>query len=189
MWLVVVVQLLNRVWLSAIPWTEARQASLSFTISQSFLKLTANRVGDAISLTISSSFVPFSSCLQSYPASGSFPVSQLFTAGGQSTGASASVSVLSMNIQDWFPLELTGLISLQSKGLSRVFSNTTVGGKKASILWCVAFFIVQLSHPYMTTGKTIALTRWTFIGKVMSLLLNMLSTFPFYCFPLFLCID
>ena len=126
MWLVVVVQLLNRVWLSAIPWTEARQASLSFTISQSFLKLTANRVGDAISLTISSSFVPFSSCLQSYPASGSFPVSQLFTAGGQSTGASASVSVLPVNIQGWFALGLTGLFSLLSKGLWRV-SNTIVG--------------------------------------------------------------
>ena len=75
---------------------------------------------------ISSSLVPFSSCLQSFPASGSFPVSQLFTSGGQSIGASASASVLPMNIQDWFPLGLTGLISLQSKGLSRVFSNTTI---------------------------------------------------------------
>ena len=71
-------------------------------------------------------FIPLSYCLQSLPASGSFPVSQLFTSGGQSTGASASASVRLMNIQDWFPLTLTGLISLQSKGLSRVFSNTTV---------------------------------------------------------------
>ena len=70
--------------------------------------------------TISSSVVPFSSCLQSFLASGSFPVSQFFASGGQSIGASASVSVLLMNIQDWFPLGLTGLISLQSKGLSRV---------------------------------------------------------------------
>ena len=76
--------------------------------------------------TISSSVVPFSSCPESFPASGSFPVSQLFTNGDQNTGASASASVLPMNIQDLFPLGLTGWISLQSKGLSRVFSNTTV---------------------------------------------------------------
>ena len=76
--------------------------------------------------TISSSVVPFSSCLQSFPASGFFPVSQFFASGGQSIGASASASVLPMNIQDWFPLGWTGWISLQSKRLSRVFSNTTV---------------------------------------------------------------
>ena len=75
--------------------------------------------------TISSSVVPFSSCLQSFPASGSFPVSQFFTSGGQRIGVSASASVLPMNIKDWFSLGLTGLIFLQSKGLSRVFSNTT----------------------------------------------------------------
>ena len=74
---------------------------------------------------ISSSVIPFSSCPQSLPASGSFPMSQLFTWGGQSIGVSASASVLPMNIQDWFLLGLTGLISLQSKGLSKVFSNTT----------------------------------------------------------------
>ena len=73
-------------------------------------------------------------------------------------------------LKSWFPLGLTGLISLLSKGLSRVFSSTT-----ASILQHFTFFIVQLSHPYMTTGKTIALTRWTFVGKVMSLLFNTLS--------------
>ena len=76
--------------------------------------------------TISSSVIPFSSCPQSFPASGSFPMSQLFTSGGQSIAVSASASVLPMNIQDWFPLGGTGWISLQSKGLSRVFSNTTV---------------------------------------------------------------
>ena len=76
--------------------------------------------------TISSSVVPFSSCPQSFPASGSFQMNQLFTSGDQRIGVSASTSVLPMNIQDWFPLGLTGLISLQSKGLSRVFSNTTV---------------------------------------------------------------
>ena len=122
--------------------------------------------------TISSSVVPFSSCSQSFPASGSSLMSRLVTSGGQSIGASASASVLPMNIQDWFPLGLTGLISLQSKGLSRVFSNITIQ-KKCNLLLS-AFFIVQLSHPYMTTGKTIALTRWTFVGKVMSLLFSML---------------
>ena len=76
--------------------------------------------------TISSSFVPFSSCLQSFPASGSFSVSQFFASGGQSIGASALASVLPINIQDWFPLGLTGLTSLQSKELSRVFFSTTV---------------------------------------------------------------
>ena len=82
--------------------------------------------------TISSSVITFSSCLQSFPASGSFPMSQFFASSGQSIGVSASASVLPMNIQDWFPLVLTGWISLQSKGLSRVFSNTT--GSKASII-------------------------------------------------------
>ena len=76
--------------------------------------------------TISSAVLPFSSCLQSFPASESFQMNQFFASGGQSIGASASASVLPMNIQDWFPLGLTALISLQSKGLSRVFSNTTV---------------------------------------------------------------
>ena len=121
--------------------------------------------------TISSSTAPFSSCPQSFPASGYFPISQLLTSGGQSIGASASASVLPMNIQGWFPLGLTGLISLQSKGLSRVFSNHS---SKASIQ-CSAFFMVQLSHSYMITGKTTALTIWTFVSKVMSLLFNMLS--------------
>ena len=83
-------------------------------------------VGDAIQQSISSSVIPFSSCLQSLPASGSFLMSQLFTSGGQSIGVSASASVLPMNIQDWSPLGWTGWISLQSMGLSRVFSNTTV---------------------------------------------------------------
>ena len=123
--------------------------------------------------TISSSVIPFSSCLQSFPASECFQSNQFFTSGGQSIGVSASTSALPMNIQVWFPLGWTDWISLQSKLLSRVFSNTTV--QKASILQHSAFFIVQLSHPYMTTGRTTALTRQTFVGKVMSLLFNMLS--------------
>ena len=113
-------------------------------------------------LTISSSVISFSSCLQSFPASESFPMSQLFASSGQSIGASASASVLPMNIQDWFPLGLTGLI-LQSKGtLKHLFLHHS---SKASVLQHSAFFIVQLSHPYMTTGKTITLTRWAFVGK------------------------
>ena len=76
--------------------------------------------------TISSSVIPFSSCLQFFPASGSFQMSQFFASGGQSIGVSASATILPMNIQDWFPFGWTGWISLQSKGLSRVFSNTTV---------------------------------------------------------------
>ena len=127
--------------------------------------------------TISSSLVPFSSRPQSFPASGSFSVSQIFTSGGQRIGASASASVLPMNIQDWFPLGLTDWIYLHSKGLSRVFSNPTVQNINSLVL---SFFIVQLSHPYMTIGKTIALTRWTFVGKVMSLLFNMLSRLTLY---------
>ena len=125
----------------------------------------------------SSSVIPFSSCLQSFPASGSFPVSQFFASGGQSIGVSASSSVLPMNIQHWFPLGWTGWISLLSKGLLfAVKSLLQHHGSKASILWLLAFFIVQLSHPYRIAGKTIALTRWTFVGKVMSLLFNMLPS-------------
>ena len=106
--------------------------------------------------TTSCSVTRFSSCLQSSPASGSFPMSQFFTSSGQSMKVSASASVLSVNMQDWLPLRLTGLISLQSKGLSRVFFNTTVQKHQ--------FFGAQLSlqsnsQTYMTTGKTIVLTR------------------------------
>ena len=126
--------------------------------------------------TISSSVVSFSSCLQSFLASGSLQMSQFFASGGQRIGDSVSASVLPMNIQDLFPLELTGLISLQSKGLSRVFSSTTI--QKPSILWQSAFFMVQLSHPYRTTGKTVSLTRQTFVSKMISLLFNMLSRAP-----------
>ena len=100
-------------------------------------------------------------------------MSQLFASGGQSIGVSVSTSVLPMNSQDWSPLGWTGWISLQSKGLSRVFSNTTV--QKHQFLRHSALFIVQLWHPYMATGKAIALTRCTLVDKVMSLLFNMLS--------------
>ena len=99
-------------------------------------------------------------------------MSQLITSGGQSIRVSASTSVLPMNTQDWSPSDWTGWISLQSKGLSSLLQHHS---SKASILQHSAFFTVQLSQPYMTTGKTIALTRWTFVGKVISLLVSMLS--------------
>ena len=118
--------------------------------------------------TISSSVISFSSCLQCFPASGSCQMSQLFASGGQNIGASASV--LPVNIQGW----LTSLISLQPKGLSSLLQHHN---SKASILRCSAFFTVQLSHLYMTTGKHIALTIRTFVGKVMSLLFNTLCRF------------
>ena len=103
-------------------------------------------------------------------------VSWLFASSGQSIRASASV--LPVNIQGWLPLGLTDLMSLLSKGLSRVFSSTK--SLKASVLQHSAFFTVQLSNLYMTTGKTIAFTVWTFLGKVMSLLLNTLSlSYPY----------
>ena len=151
------------------PWTAAGQASPSTTNSGSLLKLLSTE--SVMPPTISSSVVPFSSCPQSFPASGSFPVTQFFTSGGQSSGVSASASVLPVNIQDWFPLGWTGWISLQSKELSRVLQHRK---SKASILLHSAFLIVQFLNPHMTAGKTIALTRWTFVGKVTSLLFNML---------------
>ena len=107
----------------ATPWTTAHQAFRS-TNSQSLFKLMSIKSVMPSSHLIFS--YPLLSCLQSFPASGSFLMSQFFISGSQSIGVSALASGLSMNIQDWFPLELTGLISLQSKGCSRVFSNTTV---------------------------------------------------------------
>ena len=106
--------------------------------------------------TISSSVVPFSSCLQSFPASRSFPMSHFFISSGQSIGVSASTSVLLMNVQDWFPLGLTGWFSLQSKGLSRVFSNTTVHkhqffGAQPS-LWYISYIYTYI-YLYIYTGK------------------------------------
>ena len=122
---------------------------------------------------ISSSVVPFSSCPQSLPASESFPMSQLFAWGDQSTGVSALASFLPKKSQGWPPLEWTDWFSLQShRTLKSLLQHHS---SKASILRRSAFFTIQLSHPYMTTGKTIALTRQTFVGKVMSLLFNMLS--------------
>ena len=117
--------------------------------------------------TISSSVAHFSSCPQSFPASGYFLRSQFFASGGQSIGASASASVLPMNIQGWFPLGLTSLISLQSKGLSKVFSSVTVqkhqfSGAQPSLQ--------SNSHIHTWLLEKPVLTRWTFVGEVISLL-------------------
>ena len=123
--------------------------------------------------TISSSIIPFSSCPQSFSALGSFQMSQLFVSGGQRIG-SFSFNISPSN-------EHPGLISFRMDWLDLLAVQGTLKSflqyhsSKALILLCAAFFIVQVSHPYMTTGKTIALTRWTFVDEVMSLLLNMLS--------------
>ena len=122
---------------------------------------------------------PFSSCPQSFPTEGSFPMSQLCASAAQSTGVSVFQSQLSFNISP--SNEHPGLISFRMDWLDLLAIQRTLKSllqhhsSKASILLCSAFFRVQLSHPYMTTGKTIALTRWTFVDKVMSLLFNMLS--------------
>ena len=118
------VQSLRCVWLLVAPWTAAHQASLAITTPRACSN--SCPLSQWCHLAISSSVIPFSSCLQSIPVSGSFPMNQFFTSGGQNIGISASASVLPMNIQDWFPLGLIGWISLQSKGLSREFSNTIV---------------------------------------------------------------
>ena len=117
-------QLLSQIWLFVIPWTAVcRLTCLSLSPA---VCLNSCLLSQWCYLTISSSATPFFFCLQSFPASGSFPVSRLFASGGQNSGASASASVLPMYIQDWFPLGLTCLISFQSKGLPRVFSSTTI---------------------------------------------------------------
>jgi len=145
-----------------------------------FAQVHVHWIGDAIP-TISSSVALFSFYLQSFPASGSFQVSWLFASGGQSIGASASASVLPINTQGWFPLGLTGWISLQFQGTLK--SLLQHQSSKASILWPSAFFMVQLPHLYMTTGKTIALTIRTFVSKVMFLLFNTLSRFVIAFLP------
>ena len=146
---------------SSLTLWDAMDCSMSgFPVHHQLLEVAqtyVHQVGDAIQ-SISFSVIPF--CLQTFPASRSFSLNQFFTSGGQIIGVSASASVLAMNIKDWFPLELTGLISLQSKGFSRVFSNTTVQKHQ--------FFGAQLSlwsnsHIHTTTGKTISLTIWNFV--------------------------
>ena len=159
--------LFSRVQLFATLWTAAHQASLSFTILQNLLKFIFTDLA-----------VPFNHLTLCCPLllPTVFPSIRVFSnesaiaSGGKSIGASASTSVLLMNIQGWFSLGLTGLISLQPKGLSRLFTTTTV--RNHQFLGARSF---QLSHPHRTTGKTTAWTIWTFVSKVMSLLSNMLS--------------
>ena len=191
----VAVYLLSHAWLFGTPWTAAHQASLFFIISWSLLKLMS------IELVMPSNYLilchPFF-CLQCFLASGSLPVSWFFASDSQTFGASASASDLLMNIQGWFPLGLTGLISLQAKRLSRVFSSTTTG-KHQFLGACSAFFMVQLSYSCKTTGKTTALTIQAFVGQVSKYVIATPicyeKTFPwpensylfgdFFSFPLF----
>ena len=165
------VQSLSFVRLFATPWITARQASLSITKTRSSLRLTPIQ-----SVMPSSRLIlcrPLLLLPSVFPSIRGFSNESVLRITWPSIGVSASASVLPMNIQDWFPLGLTDWISLLSKGLSK--SLLQHHSSKASILWCSAFFMVQFSHPYMTTGNTIAWTRQTFVGKVMSLLWNMLS--------------
>ena len=150
------------------PWIAARQASLSITKSQSLLKLMS------IESVMPSKHLILCHPLQSFPASGSFPMSQFFKSGGQSFGVAALASVLPMNIQGWFSLGWTGWISLQTKGLSRVFSNTTVQKHQ---LFCTQLSLWSNSHiytwlPYIISSvhENHTLTRRTFVGKVMPIL-------------------
>ena len=160
-------QSLSLVQLFATPWTAACLVSLSNLNFQSLLKLMS--FASVMPSTISSSVVPFSSCLQSFPASGSFLMNQLFSLGGQSIGVSASVISPSS--------EYSGLISFRIDWLDLLAVQGTLKSllqhhsSKASILCLSAFYMVQLSHPYMATRKTIALTIWNFDGKVMFVLL------------------
>ena len=174
-----VVQSLSRVWLFAIPWKQHDRLPCPSppprACSNSCL------FSGWCHPTISSSVIPFSSCLQSCPAPGSFPMSQFFASHGQSIGVSASASVPSN--------EYSGLISFRTDKLDLLAVQGTLKSllqhhsSKALILWCSAFFMAQLSHPYMTSGKTIALTRQTFVSKVISLLFNILSWFVITFLP------
>ena len=157
------VQSLSHVQLFATPWTAACQASLSITNSRSLLKLMS------IKLVMPSNHLilclPFLLLPSSLPASGSFLMSRLFASGGQSIGVSASKSVLPRTPRtDFERMHWLDLLAVQATLKSLLQHHSS----KASILWHSAFFMVQLSHPYMTTGKTLALTIWTFVGEVMS---------------------
>ena len=150
-------------------WLHGLQASLSIIKPQSLLKLMSiESVMPSSRLIL---YHPLLLLLSVFSSIRVFPIELFVASGGQTIEVSVSTSVLPMNIQGWFILGLTGWISLQSTLKSLLQHHSS----KASILRSSAFFTVQLSHPYMTTGKTIALIRWTFVGKVMSLLFNMLS--------------
>ena len=159
------VQSLSRVQLFATPWTTACRASLSvFKLMSIESAMPSNHLILCHPLLLPPSI---------FPSIRVFSKESVLRIRWPKYWDSASASVFPMNIQNWFPLGLTGLISLQSKGLSSVFSRTTV--EKHQFFGAQVFFMVQLSHPYMTAEKTIALTMWTFVSKVMSLLLKTLS--------------
>ena len=168
------VQSLNRVRLFATPWTIACQSSLSITNSQSLLKLMSIESVMPSNHLLLCRPSDWRLCLQSFPASGSFQMSQFFASGAQSISFSFSISPFN---------DYSGLISFRMNWLDLFAVQGTLKsllqhhGSKASMLRLSAFFIVQLSHSYITTGKTIALTGRTFVGKVMSLLFNILSRF------------
>ena len=149
--IVAVVQPLSSVLLSVTPRTAAHRVPLSSAVSQ----ICSNSYALSLwcYLTISSYAIPFFFYLQSFPGSGSFPVSEFFVSGGQSFGASASASILPLNIQNWFPIRLIGLISLLSKTLKSLLQ---LHSTKVSFLQGSAFFTIQLSHLNRTTGKTVA---------------------------------
>ena len=147
----VAVQSLSCVWVFVTLWTAACQASLSFTVSQSLLKLMSIE-----SVMLSNHLIlccPLLLLPSIFPSIRVFSNELVLHITWPNIGASTSVSVFPMNIQDWFPLGLIGLISLLSEGLSRVFSNTTVQKHQ---FWHSPFFMIQLSHPYITSGKNIA---------------------------------
>ena len=161
------VQSLSHVRLFATPWIAAHQASLSITNSQSLLKLMPiESVMPSIHLIL---YHPLLLLPPIPPSIRVFSNESSLRMRWPNIGVSASASVLPMNNQDWFPLGWTGWISLQETP-----QESSPHHSSKAIFWCSVFFTVQLSHPYMTTGKIIALTRWTFVGKVMSLLFNML---------------
>ena len=165
--------------LFATPWTTEHLSSLSFTISQSLLKPMSSQ-----SMMPSNHHIlchPLLVLLQSSPASGSFPKSQHLPSGSQITGDSASALVLAINIQGWFPLELTGLIALQSKEISGVFSSTTL--QKHQFFEAKIFFflfMMQISYLYMTVGKFIALTIYTSAKWCLWFLIGCLSLSLFF---------
>ena len=150
---------------SATPWTAAYQASLSITTSWSLLKFMSIK-----SVMPSSHLILCHPLLlpSIFPSMESFSMSQFFESGGQSIGVSASASILPINIQDWFPLGWTGYLLAVQGTLKSLLQHHS---SKASILQHSAVFIVQFSCPCMTTGKTMTLTRWTCVGKAISLLL------------------
>ena len=168
---------LSHVWLFVTLWTAARQVFLSFTISWSWLKLMS------IESMMSSNHLilccPLLLLPLTFSSIRSSPISPFFASGGPSIRASESL--LPMNIQGWFPLGLTSLISLRVQGTLK--SLLQYHSLKASFLWCTAFFMAQIRHLYMTTGEMITLTIHAFVGKVMSLLFNMLFRFVIAFLP------